>query len=372
MARIVTVGARFVGSNDRVQGDIVPVTMSYIRWFQISEALARRGHRVDIAVADEAKDWAFCANHNGNGGPRTVPLSEVKWSDYDVVKTMFHKGFETLEAEGGADHPFIVSMVGSVVGPREMDGVLFYGATREKLYATQERIDRASRFVTVLSEPAGALWEQCFGPKDNLLLVPSGADRDVPAPSRNPYPADDRIKVLFSGNVYTNETQPEANAVLVDKLNRLGRLLEKRGARLYMTGFGELGALDADAVTYVGAIPYDETWEYFFHADVGVVVSAGPFMHNNESSKIYYYLRAGLPVVSESGFPNDHVVEESRLGFVAENGNLEAMADLIVEAARRNWDRERAVRYMLENHTWDRRVDNYEDVFDRHLRPQGG
>jgi glycosyltransferase involved in cell wall biosynthesis len=370
MARIITVGPRAAGTNDRIQGDIVPVTMSYIRWFQVSEALAKRGHEVDIAVADEAKDWAFCARERVPGTPRCVPLSQVKWGDYDIVKSMFHRGFETLEAEGGADHPFVVAVLGSVVGPTDMDGILFYGETRAQLYATQERIERAARFVTVLSHPARALWEACFGPKDNVLVVPSAAERHVPAPAWNPYPDDGTIKVLFSGNVYTSQTQPDANVVLVDKLNRLGRLLDSRGARLYMMGLGEVGALDTNAVTYLGAIPYERTWDYFHFADVGIVVSAAPFMHNNESSKIYYYLRAGLPVVSESGFPNDNVLEESGHGFVAENGNLEAMADAIVEAARMNWDRERAVRFVLERHTWESRVETYERVFDRHLRPQ--
>jgi hypothetical protein len=207
---------------------------------------------------------------------------------------------------------------------------------------------------------------------DNVLLVPSGAEHVIPTPARDPYPADGAIKVLFSGNVYMLETQPEANAVLVDKLNRLGRLLATHGARLYMMGFGELSALDRDAVTYVGAIPHAETWDYFHHADVGVVVSAAPFMHNNESTKIYYYLRAGLPVVSESGFPNDHIVEQSGHGFVAENGNLERMAELIIEAARAGWDGDRAVRFILDNHTWDTRVETYEDAFARSLLPQSG
>ncbi len=44
-------------------------------------------------------------------------------------------------------------------------------------------------------------------------------------------------------------------------------------------------------------------------------------MHNNESTKIYHYLRARLPVVSESGFPTDHVVRESRCGVVVKSGD---------------------------------------------------
>ncbi|HEY4002376.1 MAG TPA: hypothetical protein VGO93_26125, partial [Candidatus Xenobia bacterium] len=123
-------------------------------------------------------------------------------------------------------------------------------------------------------------------------------------------------------------------------------------------------ALDPTAVRYLGTIPFDQTWDYLHHADVGVVVSAGPFMHNNESSKIYYYLRCGLPVVSESGFPNDYVVEESGHGVVVESGNLECMASTIEEVAHSHWSRAAAVSYILERHTWDHRAQTYRPLME--------
>jgi glycosyltransferase involved in cell wall biosynthesis len=129
-----------------------------------------------------------------------------------------------------------------------------------------------------------------------------------------------------------------------------------------MLGKGDVSRLDRDCVSYLGAIPYEQSWDYLHCAHVGIVVSAGTYMHNNESTKIYHYLRVGLPVVSEAGFPNDHVVEEARLGFVVENGNLELMAEKIVEATSKSWDREQAIRYILDNHTWDKRVEAYDRV----------
>src|SRR5262249_48242439 len=150
---------------------------------------------------------------------RLIPLSTVRWNDYDVVKTVFHLGFETLEAYGGARHPFIVSKLGAVVGPRDMDGIHFYGDMRRDLYATQERIHRACRYVTVLSPQARALWQDCFGDASNTLLVPGAVDAAIPAPAADPYPADPRKRVLFAGNIYNARAQPEANVVLVGKLN---------------------------------------------------------------------------------------------------------------------------------------------------------
>ena len=116
-----------------------------------------------------------------------------------------------------------------------------------------------------------------------------------------------------------------------------------------------------------GIIPYEKSWDYLYHADVGIVVSAGKFMHNNESSKIYHYLRVGLPCVTEAGFPNDNVVRESKLGFVVENGRMELMAQKAEEAIVQNWDREYAINYILRNHTWDKRVEVYDRLIKTHL-----
>ena len=88
-------------------------------------------------------------------------------------------------------------------------------------------------------------------------------------------------------------------------------------------------------------------------------------MHNNESTKIYHYIRAGLPVVSESGFPNDDVVRESKLGFVTENGNMELMAQNIIKAATTDWNKDYAKEYIIKNHTWDKRVEVYDKLLKK-------
>ena len=360
MAKIVTVYNRW-------KKEFLPSDMSYIRWLKISEALSGLGHQVDIATNENFRWWRKKSPIRMGENLRRVSLSRVRWGDYDVVKTLFNIGFETLEACGGKEHPFIISKLGSVVGPEEMDGIYFYGKVRERLYSTQQKINQTSKYITVLSEPAKELWETCFGPKENILIVPGAADRDVPKPLKNPFPQDHQRRAIFAGHVYFKQDQPEANRILIDKLNALGKLLSRRGVRLYMLGSGDVGRLDQRHVTYLGVVSYEQSWDYFHHAHVGVVVAYGKYLHNNESTKIYHYLRVGLPVVSEAGFPNDHVVRESKLGFVVENGNMEAMADKIVEAARKDWDRDYAIQYILNNHTWDRRVEAYDRLIKRNF-----
>lgn len=355
MARIATVYRR-----DRVE--FRPVDMSYIRWLKISEALARRGHEVDI-VTNEPR-WEHDPKPVVMGqNLRRIPLTRVNWNRYDVVKTLFHRGFETLEEFRGTSHPFIISKLGSVVGPTDLPGIYFYGAEREQLYETQERLCRTSHYVTVLSPAAADYLAECHGVSDRVLLVPGGVDSKIPAKGSDPYPRDKCVRCLFAGNIYTFDRQREANRVLSEKLNTLGGLVRKRGIRLYFLGKGDVSLLDPNVVTNLGTVTYEESWSYLYHAHVGIVVAAGPFMHNNESTKIYHYLRVGLPVVSEEGFPNDHVVRESRLGFVVPNGDLENMARKIEEAASiDSWDRKSASDYVVREHSWDRRAQTYDDL----------
>jgi len=361
MLKIITVYKNRLTKEDTSFGILNPVDMSNGRWLKISEALYRLGCKVDIAIPDTVET----ENINSNSHLNLIHLSKVNWNDYDIVKTEFHGGFLTLEKYGGTSHPFIISKLGSVVGKVEMDGIYFYGDIHKSLLETQERINKTSRYITVLSKKAKELWQSIYGRKNNLLLVPGGVDSNIPLAGTNPYPEDGKMICLFAGNVYDQGSQALANRVIIDKLNRLGKLLFSRGIRLYLIGPGDTTKLDVNYVTYLGEVLQSECWNYFYHAHVGLVVSAGKFMHNNESTKIYHYIRAGLPVVTEAGFPNDYVVRESKLGFVADNGNMELMAQNIIKAATTKYDKDYAKDYIIRNHTWDKRVEVYNKLFKK-------
>jgi len=355
MARIVTVYTTW-------RRPFVPTDMAYIRWLKISEALARLGHQVDMATNERRLFGRRRVVPLGNN-LRRVPVSWVRWAEYDVVKTLFHEGFETLERYGGAGHPFIISKLGSVVGPVDRPNVYFFGEQRARLFTTQERVARTSRYVTLLTRESEALWRSCFPAAPTTLLVPGAVDAEIPLPHHDPYPARYPRRCLFAGNFYGERYQPESHRVLVGKLNLLGKLLGGRGIRLFVVGPGDAGALDRKHVTAVGPVPYAASWDYLFFAGVGIVLAFGVHQNDNESTKIYHYLRAGLPAVCESGFPNESLLVEAGLGYVAANGDLEGMAALIARAMDQNWERASAVRYVLERHTWDRRAAVYHALF---------
>ncbi len=353
MARIVSI---YRDSRERFE----PVDMSLIRWLKMAEALAGLGHEVDIATGEPELARGPIAM-----GPRLrrVSLDGLRWDEYDVVKTVFHIGFDTLVRRGGLDHPFLVSNLGSVVGERELPGVYFYGEKRAWLFRIQERMAERGGVVSILTRPSMELWRRCHGEANPVVLVPGATDAKPPAAGPDPYPADGRRSCVYSGNIYNPVSQPEAHAVLVEKLNEVGRRLAGNGIRLYVVGCGETAGLRPEWVTHLGAVPHERSWDYLWHADAGLVVAFGEAMNHNESTKIYYYLRAGLPVVCEARYPNEELIRQARLGVIAPNGDLEGIAGAVAACVGREWDRGFAMDLMVREHTWSRRAAIYDELF---------
>lgn len=332
-------------------------SMDTIRWCRVAEGLADCGFTVDL-IADGPADLV-----GARPTLRVVPWAQVNWSRYDVVKTLFHTGFRRFVEAGGAGHPFVISKLGSVVGPTDdVPGVHFSGEERRTLWQLQQEIQRHARYVTVLTEPSRALWEATASRDVPVLLVPTGVDRHIPPPRVNPYPITAEKIAVHIGTLYAR-TQRSINLRWQARLNALGRRLRSRGVRLYVVGPGRTEQLDPAAVTAVGAVPHDGVWDYQYFADVGLALAQGPVQHN-ESSKLYYYLRTGLPIVSEAPIPNNRVIEESGGGAIAPYGDDDALAQMVEAAAHHPRDRERAIQYVLASHTWERRIRTYRDLLD--------
>lgn len=329
-----------------------PADMSLIRWLKISEALAETGFKVDMIVNAESGLNKQIPNLS------YIPYSRFDWRRYDIIKTLFHEGFESLQSEGGDDHPFIISKLGSVVGNHDgSEGVHFFNQEREELFETQKKINQKSKYITILTDASRRLWETEFGGKTNILLVPTGVDKTIPPPGQNPYgPLREKIAV-YIGNLYV-DTQKEINLLWQAKLNRLGNLLKKKGIKLFLVGPGKIDRLDQSVVTYLSPVDNDRIWDYQYFADVGIALAQGAVQHN-ESSKIYYYLRTGLPVVSEAPIPNNHIIKEADLGLIADYGDDQMMADMIADAVHRKWQKDDAVKHVLDHHTWGKRAEAY-------------
>ncbi len=348
-----------VHRRDRFPG-LKLANMAQIRFYRMAQALARRGHEVDIVINLHSEP-KLCAPRL-----REVPFRFVRWDDYDVVKTAFHSGFESLVAEGGGDHPFIISKLGSVVGSVPTEGVHFFGKVRERLFELQKAIVRRSRIVTVLTNrSAELLWKE-HGREVPLYMVPTGVDAEIPPPHTNPYAGlgFDQPVALFAGSIYSRQYQPEINLQWQDKLNRLGHALKRRGVRLVAMGSGQTDRLDPEALIHVGEVDCDDLWDWQRHAGVGIVLAQGA-IQDNESSKIYYYLRTGLPVICETGVPNAWLIEQTGLGSIVEYDDIENFAETAARTAKEPPKSDHVGEYMVKEHSWEVRAALYESSFRR-------
>lgn len=328
--------------------------MNLIRFLRMSEALARRGHRVHMVMNGSMGALS------PSGGPVEVSR-HVRWHDYDVVKTCCHSGFDALALWGGADHPCIVSNLGSVVGSGDEEGVYFYNDVREQLWATQQQVAARSRVVSILTDRSIALWHRMHGHDDRVLFVPTGVDAEIPPAQANPYAAlgIHEPVALYAGNIYSRHKQPEVNLFWQARLNRLGRALMRRGIRLVVMGPGATDHLDPAAVTHVGTVDFRDVWQWQWFARVGLVLAQGP-VQDNESSKIYYYLRSGLPVACEAPVPNAWLVSHTGHGAVVDydGDDLTPMADAVASLATTRLSPDVAT-YMVRHHSWDLRAAAY-------------
>ena len=338
---------------------LVVASMNHIRFFRMAEALASRGHDVDIVLNRRSVATRVSARL------REIPFRLVDWSRYDVIKTFFHSGFDALLAEGGSTHPFIVSKLGSVVGSRQTPGVHFFGAVRARLFETQERIAATSRLVTILTRQSADLWRATHGSATPLLQVPTGVDASIPAPGGDPYRAIGIREpvVLYAGNLYSRDQQPDVNALWQDRLTRLGFALRHRGLRFVVMGPGDTDRLDPRAVTHVGAVDHAGFWDWQRYARVGVVLAQGP-VQDNESSKIYYYLRTALPVVCERPVPNACLVRETGHGALVEYDDVPALADAAAALVVASPAPDGLVERVVRRHSWDARAALYDAVLE--------
>jgi glycosyltransferase involved in cell wall biosynthesis len=337
-------------------GDFIPSNMAMIRWYKMSRELAVLGCEVDMIVNTAFGVHRVAANF------RFIPYQYVDWGKYDVIKTLFHKGFQSLYDAGGSEHPFIISKLGSVVAKNDFcEGVFFYGKERKALYEIQQKIARHSRFITVLTEQSRRLWSAEHGRSESILHIPTGVDHQIPEPDDNPYrKIHDRIAV-YIGHIYT-ESQRDVNIFWQKRLNRIGALLQERGIQLCFIGSGKTDFLKPEYIHCFDPVHTDEIWNYQYFADVGLALGQGAVQHN-ESSKIYYYLRTGLPIVSESSIPNNDLILKTKMGFICKFGDDQAMADGVNAAMQKSWPSHDAMRYMQENHSWLDRARRYIEVF---------
>ncbi|MBF0104049.1 MAG: glycosyltransferase [Deltaproteobacteria bacterium] len=325
--------------------------MDIIRWVSLSTALARLGIEIDMVTVQNVTSLVIAK------GVRVIPVNNATWSEYAIVKACYQRTINHIP-----DHPRIIVRLARVVGVN--DSFRDY-AHKDELLECQSRISAKARAIIVNDVLNKKRWIQRYGTRQKVFTVPNACPAVIPTAR-----LDNKNKkhpvALFTGSL--------SSVKMVEMLNNTGNLLRQKGWELVVAGANKTmfycsntHELDRNACTYLGPVSYEDSLRLMLDADVGLALAPSPHLHENETSKIYTYLRCGLPVVYEEKIPNANLVSHLQWGVIFKYDNSVAAAkatEVASELSRNVLNKNAVIRHMQNNETWDNRALLLKEIFN--------
>jgi glycosyltransferase involved in cell wall biosynthesis len=326
-----------------------PTGIDLVRLRAISLGLINRGVEAEIIAPVETEGVI----------EDSIPVRKLDVLDkpnvYDLIKTSYH---DSIMLIGGFRGP-VVSRIVRVVDERlpERDD-----AARERLLLCQEMIKKRAAALVLNNKENRERWINLYGSQPPITLVPTGCPSEIPKPRSNPFLSGERA-ILFLGSL--------ASPRMVSMLNKAARMLSDLG-RIHLVGLnkacmyggGKDCALDP-LIEDHGELPEDAIWDYIRYASIGLAFATGPHAFDNDISKILNYLRGGLPVLSEEPIVNNDLIRQTGFGKIFRFDDINDMAKKARELIKEEYegDREAVMRFMAQEHSWDKRVEVYLKLF---------
>ena len=309
--------------------------MDLIRWYELARELRRLGHFVDM-ISPVAPNSEIAPGF----GIRNV-ANVLDWNVYDVVKTRSHTDILFVP-----EHQFIISRIGRVV---DQERPSHQWALRDERIRCQGLVHSRAKAVVFTCKENIPRWRNLYSNGPECLVIPTGCPSQIPEPTRNPFQT--QRNVLFCGSLTSSR--------FVERLNKLGRALEKINAKLHFLGRNQLDTyreteedIDPQWVNSVGCLTEHDTWTYLYHADVGVTFARSTDVYDSDSSKLYYYLRAGLPAISEEHVASSYLLHETGYGAIAAYGDIDHMVQSIAAWIGRKDKAAQVQDFMVREHSW--------------------
>ena len=328
-----------------------PTGIDLVRLRAISFGLLERGMRTEIIAPIFSPTML-------DGRIPVYGLDRLKNPvPYDIVKTCYHDSIRLVPKGTGNIVSRIVRVVDHDLPKRDE-------RFRANLLECQEQILSKAHTVIFNNEENRSRWLRMYGESVKTTIVPTGCPSVIPSPGKTPYETDKKV-ILFLGSI----ASPRILTMLNELAERIVGIAEihlvgLNKSRMY--GGGADSKLDPLIVTH-GAKPEIETWDYIYHADMGLALATGPHPFDNDISKIYSYLRGGLPTLSEEPILNNELVVGLGYGDVFSYGDMDALVSRC-EAILNNPPLERrgrVMRFMVKEHSWDERVGRYINLFEK-------
>lgn len=317
----------------------------------LAAGLAARGVETDI-LAPVERPGALSSPFGGAISVR--PLDEARGDRYQLLKTCYPPGIDLVRDFRG---PLVCRLVRVV----DQEQPLRDQTQRHRLLAWQEAIHRRADAVAFNNPENLERWQRLHGWDRPAVLTPTGCPEVIPARGPNPYPQGPPV-AIFLGSL--------ASGRMARLLNRLAEALKDQVA-LHLVGLNKSGLygdptplspLIVDHGPQAGA----RLWDLVGWASFGVALAVGPEGFDNDSSKVYTYLRAGLPVLCEHPIRQWPLIADLGLGRDFPYGDLDrALVQARALLADPRPDREAVGGRMAAEQGWGRRVETYCGLFER-------
>jgi len=331
----------------------LPTGIDLVRLRAVAGALAGKGIEVEIIAPVEREGEL-------ENGVLVRGLSALRQSGgYDLVKTCYHQSIMLVEEYIGPVVSRIVRVVDHKLPERD-DG------TRETLLACQELIRDRAAALALNNIENERRWREIYGNALPIVLAATGCPANIPPSVGNPF-ENNKPVVLFLGSL--------AAPRMVRMLNHAARRL--RGlAEVHLVGLNKACMYGGDEDCLLDPLIIDhgermesDVWDYIRHAAIGLALATGPHGFDNDVSKILNYLRGGLPVLSEEPILNNDLIRQTQYGETFDFDDI----DMLVRTASSLLEnppterRDQVMRFMAAEHSWDKRVETYVELFNRIL-----
>ncbi|MGC8657945.1 MAG: hypothetical protein ACP5U1_02625 [Desulfomonilaceae bacterium] len=276
---------------------------------------------------------------------------------YEIIKTSYHDSIR-LVPNGRKN---VVSRIVRVVDeayPRRDERF------RASLLQCQRLIAQKAHTVIFNNEENRSRWINMYGDAVQTALVPTGCPSVIPAPGFRPYRTHKKV-LLFLGSIASARMLTMLNNLAI-RLSNFAEIHLVGSNKTLMYGDGTTTELNPLIVNH-GPKCEIETWDYIYHADIGLALAAGPEPFDNDISKIYTYLRGGLPVLSEEPILNNSLIRRLGFGRVFNYGDMDGLVygckALLSEPPTEK--RKRVMSIMIKEHSWEERAARYKALFEK-------
>ncbi len=335
----------------------VPCSIDLVRLRAMTRGLLARG--IDAEIVAPVKE-PLVIDHD-------LPVAPLEWlgqsGRYTVIKTCYHQSITLVKDYSGPVISRIVRVVDERLPQRDE-------ALRRELLACQALIHERAQGIVFNNTLNLQRWRQFYGGPAEAAIVPTGCPSAIPRTTTNPFQGNKPV-ALFLGSL--------AAPRMAHILNYLAERLRK-DCEVHVIGVNKTALYGAqrelplhEAIVSHGELPESEVWPYIEHASVGLALATGPHEFDNDLSKMFFYLRGGLPVLSEDTVYTNYLLEETSHGEIAPFDNLDALRQGLQSLLRNPplSSKQAVMEYMARRHSWEERVERLLFLFKRVVPSQG-